>query len=58
MSMQVNSMLERAEELLSELEEEFNKCLRSQYVTEKSQNLTHEVLEKLRSTIDHLMAMI
>ena len=55
MSYQVVSMLNRADELLRELENEYKKCLQSQGVTERAENLTHEVLEKLRSVLDHMM---
>jgi hypothetical protein len=50
------SMLKRAEELLQDLEDEYQKCLESKDVTERAQNLTHEVLDKLRSSLDHAMA--
>lgn len=55
MSSQVESMLERADELLRELEDEYKKCLQTHNVTERAQNITHEVLEKLRNTLDHTM---
>jgi hypothetical protein len=50
------SMLDRANELLEDLEGEYQKCLQTQNVTERAQNLTHEVLDKLRSVLDHTMA--
>jgi hypothetical protein len=50
------SMLERADEILKDSENEYEKCLRTQNVTERAQNLTHEVLDKLRSVLDHAMA--
>jgi hypothetical protein len=56
MDSELASMFERADELLEDLENEYQKCLHSQNVTERAQNLTHEVLEKLRSTLDHAMA--
>lgn len=52
---QLESMLDRADELLGELEDEYKKCLQTQNVTERAENLTHEVLEKLRSVLDHTM---
>ncbi len=48
-------MLDRADELLRALEDEYNACLQTHNVTERSRNLTHEVLEKLRNTLDHTM---
>jgi len=48
-------MLDRASELHEELEDEYKKCLQAQNVTERAKNLTHEVLEKLRNTLDHTM---
>jgi len=48
-------MLNRADELLGDLEDEYKKCLRTQNVTERAENLTHEVLEKLRHALDHTM---
>ncbi len=50
------SMLDRASELHEELENEYKKCLQTQNVTERAKNLTHEVLDKLRSVLDHAMA--
>lgn len=55
MHSQLESMLDRADELLGELEDEYKKCLQTQNVTERAENLTHEVLEKLRSVLDHTM---
>ena len=51
----LESMFTRAKELLRELEEEYNSCLPDRTVTEKIKNLTHEVLEKLRNTLDPTM---
>ena len=53
MSSEVGSMLDRADELLRELEGEYKNCLKAQNVTERAKNLTHEVLEKLRNALDH-----
>ena len=55
MSSQVESMLDRADELLKELEDEYKECLQAQNVTGRAMNLTHEVMDKLRSTLDHAM---
>jgi hypothetical protein len=57
MSVQVDSMLDRADELLKELQNEYDSCLQAHSVTERAKNLTHEVLEKLRNTLDHTMRM-
>jgi len=53
MSSQVDSMLDRADELLKELKDEYDSCLQAHSVTERAKNLTHEVLEKLRNALDH-----
>ena len=55
MSSQVESMLVRADELLKELDDEYKNCLQARNVNERAKNLTHEVLEKLRSALDHTM---
>jgi hypothetical protein len=57
MDTQLASMLGRADELLMELEDEYNNCLKAQNITERAKNLTHEVLEKLRSALDHTMVI-
>jgi hypothetical protein len=56
MDSELASMFDRADELLQDLEGEYQKCLQTQNVTERAKNLTHEVLVKLRSTLDHAMA--
>jgi hypothetical protein len=56
MDSELESIFERADELLQDLENEYQKCLKSQNVTKRAQNLTHEVLDKLRSALDHAMA--
>lgn len=55
MDPELESMLDRATELLEDLENEYKNCLQSRNVTERSKNLTHEVLEKLRNALDHTM---
>ncbi len=55
MDAELESMLDRADELIDDLKDEYQKCLNSQTVTMRAQNLTHEVLEKLRHTLDHAM---
>jgi hypothetical protein len=55
MDAELKSMLDRADELTSHLEDEYKNCLQIKRVTHKAQNLTHEVLEKLRNTLDHAM---
>ena len=54
----LKSMLDRADELLGDLEDEYKKCLQAQNVTARAMNLTHEVLEKLRSALDHTMRIV
>ena len=55
MDAELESMLDRADELIDDLKDEYQKCLNSQTVTRRAQNITHEVLEKLRHTLDHAM---
>lgn len=55
MDSELESMLDRADELLGDLEDEYNNCLKSQNITKRAQNLTHEVVEKLRHALDHAM---
>lgn len=55
MDLELKSILDRAEELLKELEEEYKDCLQSQKVTERAKNIAHEVLEKLRNALDQTM---
>jgi len=51
----IESMLDRADELLEDLEDEYKNCLQLQSVTERAKNLTHEVVEKLKNALDHTM---
>ena len=51
----VKSILDRTEELLNDLELEYNECLSSKMVSERAINITHEVLEKLRNALDQSM---
>ena len=51
----IKSILDRADELLKDLEEEYNHCLQANKVTDRAKNITHEVLEKLRSALDQTM---
>ncbi|PWJ84378.1 hypothetical protein C8D77_13312 [Mesorhizobium loti] len=46
--------LERAEELLAELRTEYERSLVGQTVSERASQLTHEVLERLRSVLDRV----
>lgn len=46
------SSLDRADELLTELEREYDRCLKRHIVSDRARNLTHEVLEKLRAVLD------
>lgn len=55
MDTELESLLDRASELLKDLEGEYGNCLKSQSVTKRAMNLTHEVLEKLRNALDHTM---
>jgi len=58
MDTELESMLDRADELLGDLEHEYKDCLKLQNVTPRARNLTHEVLEKLRHSLDHAMYII
>jgi len=51
----IKSILDRADELLKDLEEEYNGCLQAHNVTKRAENITHEILEKLRSALDQTM---
>lgn len=48
----VTAQLDRADELGSELEAEYEKCLRSGAVSQRARILTHEVMEKLSNCLD------
>jgi len=53
----IRSIIDRAEELLNDLELEYNECLSSHNVSERAINITHEVLEKLRNGLDQSMRL-
>ncbi len=55
MNKNIKSLLDRTEELLNDLELEYNECLSSKIVSERAINITHEVLEKLRNVLDQSM---
>ncbi len=55
MDPELESMLDRADELIRDLEAEYKNCLKAQNVSERAKNLTHEVLEKLKNVLDHTM---
>ena len=55
MNSQLQSQFDRAEELLKELEQEYNNALNNKKVTDKAINLTHEVLSKIRAIFDQAM---
>ncbi len=55
MDSELKSMLDRAGELLKELKDEYESSLSDQKVTNRAKVLTHEILEKLRHTLDHIM---
>jgi hypothetical protein len=55
MDNELKSVLDRAEELLKDLEKEYGNCLASREVTERARNISHEVLEKLRNALDQTM---
>jgi hypothetical protein len=51
----IKSILDRADELLNDLGEEYNHCLQASKVTSRAKNITHEILEKLRGALDQTM---
>lgn len=55
MGPELKSILDRADELLKDLEGEYTRCLHSHKVTERAKNITHEILEKLRNALDQTM---
>ena len=57
MDSEIESQFERARELLEELKKEHEDNLQNKIISSKSKNLTHEVLTKLRSTLDHAMTI-
>ena len=56
MDPELEGLLDRADELLSDLEDEFRNCLQDQNVTVRAKNLADEVLGKLRMALDHTMS--
>ena len=56
MNPELESMLDRADEILRDLETECNKCLKAKKVTDRAKNLAPEVLAKLKSVLDHMMS--
>lgn len=58
MNLEIKSILDRADELLKELEEEYKDCLQTHKITARAKNITHEVLEKLRSALDQTMMRV
>lgn len=46
--------LQRADELLNELQHEYHCCLQTKKVSDRAEQLTHEVIERLRSVLDRL----
>lgn len=55
MDSELESMLDRADELLKDLEEEYGSCLHSHKITERVKNITYEIPAKLRSALDQTM---
>lgn len=58
MDTELSSVLDRADELMQDLLQEYDKCVGTQSVTFRAQNLFHEVLLKLRSALDMTMVRI
>lgn len=55
MDAELEGVFDRADELLSELQEEYQRCVAIQRVSERAKNLFHEVLIKIRSALDMTM---
>ncbi len=55
MDSDIKSQLDRAKELKKELEESYNSDLKSKIVSDKTRNLTQEILTKIRSLLDQAM---
>ena len=51
----IQSLMSRADRLLSELQMEYDKCLHQQEVSADALNLTHEIIEKCANALDQLM---
>lgn len=54
MNTNIEMSMERADELVSDMEEEYNKSLQSRAVSNRAVHFTHEVCERLRSVLDRL----
>ncbi len=54
MDRDLSDQLERVEELLNDLEKEFNKILLSKEISGRAKNITHEVIEKLSNILDQV----
>jgi hypothetical protein len=52
---EIRSLMQRADALLAELQEEYRKCLAAKEVSFAARNLTHEVLEKCANALDQVM---
>ncbi len=55
MNQEIQSQIDRAKELLTELKQACNQDLHNQTISEKTKNLTQEVLVKMRSIFDQAM---
>ena len=54
MNPNISSSLDRADELLNELETEYNRSLELKQVSPRAVQITHEVCEKLRGILDRI----
>ncbi|OLS21389.1 MAG: hypothetical protein HeimC3_35840 [Candidatus Heimdallarchaeota archaeon LC_3] len=55
---ELNSILERAKEFLTDLEVEYNNNLKNEVITTRAKNITNDFFAKLKSALDHKMYMI
>ncbi|WP_370231221.1 hypothetical protein, partial [Cognatishimia sp.] len=54
---EIDSLVERAQELFEDLEVAYNRDLEAKEVSKKAKNLTHEVLEKCSNILDQTMTI-
>lgn len=54
MNIDLSNQLDRVEELVVDLENEFNKILLSKEVSGRAKNITHEIIEKLSNILDQV----
>jgi len=58
MDIELQGILDRADELKEDFRKELDYCIENRQVTERAKNLYHEVLIKLRSALDIIMSKV